>query len=145
MIKHSRNIQLNVIDTSPKIYCHLYCYLNSICSLQNQVLISYLFQDVIVYVLYGATEYKDLITFFLGGFLVALPLHMMIGYFSISFYSTKDTKSVFYSNAVSTIFAVAVCYSTLSLGVISLVYGVITMSISNFLLISLLYTRKKLN
>lgn len=106
--------------------------------------IIYSFSDTIVHILYGATEYKDLIIFFLGGFLVSLPLHMMSGYFSISFYSAKDTKSVFYANLTATILAVIVCYNTKSLGAISLVYGVITMSIINFLTISTLYSRKKL-
>lgn len=104
----------------------------------------YTFQDVIIWSLYGTTEYKDLIIFFLGGFLIALPFHMMTGFFSISFYSTKDTKSVFYSNCIATILAVIVCYSTKSLGASSLVYGVIAMSISNFVVIFFLYKRKKL-
>lgn len=107
-------------------------------------LVIYTFQDVVIWILYGTTEYKDLIVFFLGGFLIALPLHMMIGFFSISFYSTKDTKSVFYSNCIATILAIIVCYSTRSSGAISLVYGVVTFSVINFLVISALYSRKKL-
>ena len=82
--------------------------------------------------------------FFLAGFLVALPFQMMIGYFSISFYSAKDTKSVFYSNLISTLVAVFACYATQPLGNISLVYGVVAMTFSNFIVISLLYGRKKL-
>lgn len=108
-------------------------------------LVIYTFQDVVIWILYGTTEYKDLIMFFLGGFLIALPFHMMIGFFSISFYSAKDTKSVFYSNCIATVLAVIVCYSTRSLGAISLVYGVITVSAINFLVISVLYSRKKFN
>ncbi len=104
----------------------------------------YFLQDAIVYILYGDTPFKESILFFLQGFLFALPLHMMIGYFSIGFYSTKDTKSVFYSNLFATIIAVTVCYMTKSAGPISLVYGVITMSSINFLLISLFYSRKRL-
>lgn len=105
----------------------------------------YFLQDIVVWLLYGNTAYKDAIIFFLQGFLVALPLQMMIGYFSISLYSAKDTKSVFYSNLISTIIAVIVCYSTQSSGAISLVYGVIAMSVANFIAISLLYMRKKLS
>ena len=101
-------------------------------------------QDIIIDLLYGATEAHSLIAFFLMGFLVALPLHMMIGYFSVGLYSAKDTTSVFYSSLISTLVAVFTCYLTQPLGNISLVYGVIAMSISNFVVISLLYTRKKM-
>ncbi len=101
-------------------------------------------KDIIINLLYGATEAHATISFFLMGFLVALPLHMMIGFFSIGLYSAKDTKSVLYSNLISTLVAVFACYLTQPLGNISLVYGVIAMSISNFVVISLLYTRKKM-
>ena len=95
-------------------------------------------------ILYGTTPANSLIAFFLVGFLVALPLQMMIGYFSISLYSAKDTKSVLYSNLISTLVAVVACYSTQSLGTISLVYGSIAMAVSNFIVIALLYTNKRL-
>jgi putative peptidoglycan lipid II flippase len=101
-------------------------------------------QDLVITILYGTTPANSLIAFFLLGFLVALPLQMMIGYFSISLYSAKDTKSVLYSNLISTLVAVFACYATQPLGNISLVYGIIAMAISNFLVISLLYGRKKL-
>lgn len=104
----------------------------------------YFLKDIIIVLLYGYTDAHNLISFFLVGFLFALPLQMMIGYFSISLYSAKDTKSVFYSNLISTLVAVLACYATQPLGNISLVYGIIAMSISNFVVISLLYTRKKL-
>ena len=104
----------------------------------------YLLQDVVVTVLYGATAYHNLIVFFLKGFLLALPFTMMIGYFSISLYSMKDTKSVLVSNFVSTCVAVFVCYSTQSQGNVSLVYGVSSMAVSNFLLLFILYTQKKM-
>ncbi len=107
-------------------------------------IVIFILKDVLITLLYGATDAHNLIAYFLIGFLVALPLQMMIGYFSISLYSAKDTKSVFYSNLISTLFAVFTCYSTQPLGNISLVYGVIVMAISNFIVISLLYTRKKL-
>lgn len=101
-------------------------------------------QDFVIKILYGDTHANGMIAFFLIGFLVALPLQMMIGYFSISLYSAKDTKSVLYSNLISTLVAVFACYATQPLGNISLVYGVIAMAVSNFIVISLLYGRKKL-
>ena len=101
-------------------------------------------QDLVIRILYGTTPANSLIAFFLVGFLVALPLQMMIGYFSISLYSAKDTKSVLYSNLISTLVAVVACYSTQSLGTISLVYGSIAMAVSNFIVIALLYTNKRL-
>jgi putative peptidoglycan lipid II flippase len=104
----------------------------------------YLTRDIVIAILYGDTSYHSLIAFFLKGFLFALPFTMMIGYFSISLYSMKDTKSVLLSNFVSTGVAVLVCYSTQSQGNVSLVYGVASMAISNFLLLFVLYLRKKL-
>ena len=104
----------------------------------------YSLQDLLITVLYGNTPAHDLIAFFLIGFLIALPLQMMIGYYTISLYSAKDTKSVFYSNFISTLIAVFVCYSTQQFGNVSLVYGVIAMSIANFTVVSLLYTKKRL-
>ena len=102
----------------------------------------YLVQDLVVDLLYGATPYHEVIIFFLEGFLIALPFTMMIGYFSISLYSIKDTKSVLYSNVFATLVAVFVCYSTQSLGGVSLVYGVIGMALSNFIVIGLRYKAK---
>jgi Na+-driven multidrug efflux pump len=101
-------------------------------------------QDIIVWVLYDSTPFESMIRFFLVGFLIIFPFQMMTGYFSISLYSIKDTKSVFYSNLVASLIAVIVCYSTQEQGVISLVYGVVAMSIINFLLIFTLYSRKRL-
>lgn len=104
----------------------------------------YFLRDNIITVLYGGTTAHYLISFFLTGFLFVLPLHMMVGFFSISLYSAKDTKSVFYSNFIATLVAVLVCYITQPLGNISLVYGVVAMTTSNFIVISLLYSKKKL-
>jgi putative peptidoglycan lipid II flippase len=104
----------------------------------------YLLQDLVITILYGNTHANGMIAYFLLPFLIALPLQMMIGYFSISLYSAKDTKSVLYSNLISTLVAVFACYATQPLGNISLVYGIIAMAISNFIVISLLYGRKKL-
>lgn len=103
----------------------------------------YLTSDVVIMVLYGDTSYHGLIAFFLKGFLFALPFTMMIGYFSISLYSMKDAKSVLLSNFLSTIVAVFVCYSTQSQGNVSLVYGIASMAVTNFITILVLYTRKQ--
>ncbi len=102
----------------------------------------YFLQDMVIWLLYGETDAHTTIAFFLDGFLVALPLQMMIGYFTISLYSAKDTKSVFYSNFVSVFCAVGVCYSTQYLGNSSLVYGVVTMSVVNFITLFFAYTSK---
>lgn len=107
-------------------------------------MVIYILRDLVITILYGSTNAHGLIAYFLVGFLIALPLQMMIGFFSISLYSAKDTKSVFYSNLISTLVAVFACYSTQPLGNISLVYGIIAMTISNFIVISLLYGRKKM-
>ncbi len=104
----------------------------------------YFLSDLVVWLLYGSTSYNELIVFFLFGFLIALPFAMMVGYFSISLYSIKDTKSVLFANFFSTVIAVVVCYSTQSQGSISLVYGTVVMTVTNFLLIFLLYSRKRL-
>lgn len=104
----------------------------------------FVMQDYVIKILYGNTHANSMIAFFLIGFLISLPLQMMIGYFSISLYSAKDTKSVLYANIIATLAAVFACYATQPLGNISLIYGVIVMSIANFVVISLLYGRKKL-
>lgn len=103
----------------------------------------YFLQDIIIWILYGSTGAHSLISYFLGGFLIALPLQMMIGYFTIGLYSAKDTKSVFYANLWSTIIAVFVCLMAMPLGKTGLVYGVITMAVSNFIFIVFLYGNKK--
>lgn len=101
----------------------------------------YLLQDTIIWLLYGATEAHSQIAFYLDGFLLILPFAMMVGYFSISLYSIKDTKSVFYSNFIGTIVAVFMCYNFRSLGAISLVYGFTSMVLVNFAVISSLYLK----
>lgn len=104
----------------------------------------YVAKDTVIEVLYGTSSANVLISFFLVGFLIILPFQMMTGYISISLYSAKDTKSVLYSNMISTLLAVVTCYFTKDLGNISLVYGIIVMAVSNCVVISLLYSRKKL-
>jgi O-antigen/teichoic acid export membrane protein len=107
-------------------------------------LLLYLGRDEVIFLLYGETAYHNLIKFFLVGFLFALPFQMMVGYFSISFYSIKDTKSVLVSNFFASTLAILVCYITKKQGDISLVYGSVTMILVNFLLLFVLYSRKKL-
>ena len=106
--------------------------------------ILYLLQDSVIWLLYGDTSATSTISFFLNGFLLILPFSMMVGYFSISLYSVKDTKSVFYSNLAGTIVAIFVCYNFRSLGAIALVYGFTSMVIVNFLVISSLYIKSTL-
>lgn len=100
-------------------------------------------QDFVIKILYGNNSANSLIAFFLVGFLIALPFQMMIGFFTISLYSAKDTKSVLYSNLISTLIAVFVCYLTQPLGNVSLVYGSIAMAVANFVTILVLYSRKR--
>lgn len=106
--------------------------------------ILFVLQDLVIKILYGDTHANGMIAYFLVGFLIALPLQMMIGYFTISLYSAKDTRSVLRANIISTIAAVATCYATQPLGNISLIYGVIVMALVNFIAISFLYRRKRL-
>lgn len=104
----------------------------------------FLFQEEIIWLLYGDTGANDTISFFLDAFLVALPLQMVIGYFTISFYSAKDTKTVFVTNLISTVLAIIVCVATRGAGALSLVYAIISMAVANFLLLFVFYSRKKL-
>ena len=102
-------------------------------------LLIYPLKDNIIWVLYGATDAHAIISFFLNGFLIILPLSMMVGYFSISLYSVKDTKSVFYSNLIATIIAIFMCYNFRSFGIVSLIYGFTSMVMVNFILIAFFY------
>lgn len=104
----------------------------------------YYSKDAIIWLLYGESQANTLIAYFLTGFLIALPFHMMNGYLSIGLYSTKDTKRVFYSNLIATSVAVFVCYSFKAEGAVSLVYGVVSMSVVSFVCLLTLYTKKKL-
>lgn len=107
-------------------------------------LMLYLLKDEVIYILYGDTAQNSLIGFFLIGFLLVLPVHMMTGYLVISLYSMKDTKSVFFAGLISSFIGVAVAYLSLSQGAISLVYGIVATFVSSFLIIFFLYSRKKL-
>lgn len=107
-------------------------------------IIIYAFHEEIIWLLYGNSAFNNLIAFFLFGFLIALPFHMMNGYFSIGFYSAHDTRSVLLANIVATIASVSTCYYFRDLGYLSLVYGVVTMTLVTFCFLSILYIRKKL-
>jgi peptidoglycan biosynthesis protein MviN/MurJ (putative lipid II flippase) len=100
-------------------------------------------ENIIVSLLYGDTGANSVIIFFLNGFLIALPFTMMSGYFSISLYAMKDTKSVFVSFLVGTIFSVCVGLWFQNKGEISLVLAYISWSIAQFLLLLSFYSRKK--
>jgi putative peptidoglycan lipid II flippase len=104
----------------------------------------YMLQDFVIEALYGKTNAHEQIAYFLMGFLIILPFNMMIGYISIGLYSMKDTKSVLVANVIATTFAIIVCYTTKHLGMVSLLYGVITMAVLNFLLLGYLYLHKKI-
>ncbi len=108
-------------------------------------LLIYSFQDTIIWLLYGTTDAHESISFFLSGFLIILPITMVTGYLTVSFYSIKNTKSVLYSNAIGTLFAIFVCYNFRALGAISLVYGFMTMAIVNLIVIFFLYKKNNLN
>lgn len=107
-------------------------------------IVLYLLQNEIIFILYGESAQNSLIAFFLVGFLLILPLHMMTGYLVISLYSMKDTKSVFFAGFVSSVLGVVTAYVTLPQGTISLVYGVLITFISSFLIVFFLYSRKRL-
>jgi murein biosynthesis integral membrane protein MurJ len=119
-----------------------YVFLLGVAGAFISTIIFFMKEDVI-WILYGETGANESIAFFLNGFLIALPLYMMAGYFTIGLYSMKDTKSVLYSNFLGTISAIAVCYYFQSEGAISLVYGVITMVAVNFIFVSFMYAKKK--
>lgn len=106
--------------------------------------ILYQLQDFVVWALYDETPYKTTILFFLAGFLLILPFQMMHGYFAISLYSIKDTKSVFYTSLISTLLGVFTCYATIPLGKVSLLYGTVATTVSAFLIVFFLYSRKRL-
>ncbi len=100
-------------------------------------------REEVVKVLYGSTSQNDLISFFLSGFLLILPVQMMMGYLVVSLYSMKDTKSVFFAGFTSSVFGVLVAYVSLPMGTVSLIYGSIATYAVNFLLTFFLYNQKK--
>ncbi len=104
----------------------------------------YVAQDLVIYLLYGDTGSNNLIAFFLGGFLVALPFQMMAGFYAGSLYSAHDTKDVFMTHVMATFLAVSTVLFTRDQGVYALVYGYVVFWVVNFLIILSLYNRKKL-
>jgi peptidoglycan biosynthesis protein MviN/MurJ (putative lipid II flippase) len=101
------------------------------------------FQDEVIWLLYDNTLYKDAITYYLRGFLIILPFTMMSGYLSISLYAMKDTKHVFASFFIATLFSVAAGVYFRDHGRIALLFALVTFALFQFLLLSLFYSRKK--
>lgn len=101
------------------------------------------FQEEVVYILYGNTGFNELIMFFLLGFLILLPLMMMSGYLSVGLYASKDTRSVFVSGLVSSLLCFFIGTVTREQGPISLLFALGAWSVTNFLLLFVLYSRKK--
>jgi putative peptidoglycan lipid II flippase len=67
----------------------------------------YFMRNETVHLLYGKGEMNHLIVYFLVGALIALPFQMVSGYFSISLYSLRDTKSVMIAYLFASLLAVA--------------------------------------
>lgn len=103
----------------------------------------YTFRDVIINILYGVTGSNGLISFFLMGFIVALPFQMMSAYFVISLYSARDSKDVFITYLISSFLAVAAVYLFRSYGKQALVGGYCLFWVTNFLIIYWFYSRKR--
>jgi putative peptidoglycan lipid II flippase len=101
------------------------------------------FEDEIIWLLYDNTLYKESIIYYLHGFLLILPFTMMSGYLSISLYAMKDTKHVFMAFFISTLFSVAVGTYLRDYGRIALVGAFVTFALFQFLLLFVLYSRKK--
>ncbi|MDB5260670.1 MAG: hypothetical protein JWN37_901 [Candidatus Nomurabacteria bacterium] len=106
----------------------------------------YYFPHLVVNLLYGKTPRNvDIITI-LRLIIISMPLHALGWYTIAAFNATKDTKSIFYSNIVSTAIAVGVCfyYKSQGLGLISLAYGIISMNISFIVCLLFFFQRKRL-
>lgn len=103
------------------------------------------FRDLIVRILYGNVARADEIAEMAKYFAYVLPIYAINIYFVTAFSASKDTMRLFYSNALATIFAVTVLFSSRSLGYgpMSLVIASISLSISYLLLLTLFYSRKK--
>lgn len=100
-------------------------------------------QEIVIALLYGDTGFNSNIAFFLHGFLIALPFSMMSGYFSISLYAMKDTKSVFISFLLASLASVCVGLALKQKGEIALVFAYDTWALLQFLLLFGFYSRKK--
>jgi putative peptidoglycan lipid II flippase len=101
----------------------------------------YFLRHTIIDILYSHNPANNLIAMFLVGFLVALPFSMASSYLAIGFYSMKDTKKVFAGNLISSLVAVGICYSFKELGIISLIYGIISYYVISCMLYTVLYKR----
>jgi putative peptidoglycan lipid II flippase len=101
----------------------------------------YFFRFLVIDILYSHNAANYLIATFLVGFLVALPFSMASSYLAIGFYSMKDTKKVLLGNAISTVLAVFVCLYFKNLGIVSLMYGIITYYATSSTLYAIIYKR----
>lgn len=104
----------------------------------------YALRDEVILLLYGNTGSNDLIAYFLLGFLIMLPFQMMAGYYTVSLYSARDTRSVFASYLLSSFFGVGVTLLFRESGVQALVFGYVAFWMSNFLIIFSFYNMKKM-
>jgi putative peptidoglycan lipid II flippase len=104
-------------------------------------LMVYPFRHTIVAILYSHNQANNLISLFLVGFLIAMPFSMTSSYLAIGFYSMKDTKKVFLGNLVGSTVSVGICLFFKSLGIISLMYGVIGYYMVSSILYMILYKR----
>ena len=104
----------------------------------------YTLSDIVIRILYGDTGSNDLISFFLTGFLIALPFQMMSSYYVVGLYSAHNTKDVFVTYLLSSLLAVGTVLLLQDQGISSLVFGYLVFWISNFLIIFALYSRKKI-
>lgn len=98
----------------------------------------------IVTLLYGQGSMNALILFFLFGALIALPFQMVNGYLSVSFYSLRDTKSVFLSYLISSITVVLFLFSGAVDGAKALLAANTLFWIMSALLLLVFYSRKRI-
>jgi peptidoglycan biosynthesis protein MviN/MurJ (putative lipid II flippase) len=106
--------------------------------------ILYVVSDNGIRLLYGTTGSKEVIAYFLTGFLLALPFQMMSAYYVVSLYSARDTKDVFMTYLLSSFLGVGTVLLFKESGTQSLIVGYIVFWITNFLIILSLYSRKKI-
>lgn len=95
----------------------------------------FLLQDTVVSLLYGKTQAHETIKFFLLAFTVGLPLQVTSWYLATGFNSMKKTGVVMWANTIATAASIFVCLFMRDRGLISLAYGIVTMSVVYFILL----------
>lgn len=125
-----------------KATVHKYILLIGLAGIVLSIII-FFFKESIIWLLYGATGFNDTISYFLNVFLCILPFTMMSGYISMSLYAMKDTKSVFLSFFIGTAISVLAGLFYKDEGSIALVISLVVWAATQFLLLSLFYSRKK--